>query len=168
MRISMILVLMLSLAVDASAGYRGALVRKALVNGVPVNQAVPNGTLPYVQATFNEAVYDTDGLFDAATSSFVIPAGISYARPYAQAVWSAMSPGVRQIVILRKRTGETTWSFYTGSPVIFGVMGDQPLPGIVVPVQEGDRFALFPYQDSGTTVYLSGGTGTVFGIEVWP
>jgi hypothetical protein len=39
-------------------------------------------------------------------------------------------------------------------------------PG-AIPVEPGEHYAAFPYQDSGDNLSISGGTGTVFAIQFW-
>jgi hypothetical protein len=77
---------------EAADPLRGAMVRKAPLGGQAVDQIIPNNTFnPYALLTFNQVIYDTDGAFDPSDSSFVIPAGIHFARINVEAVLDAKS-----------------------------------------------------------------------------
>lgn len=154
-----------------------ALVRKALANGVPVDQTIPNNSSgPYPVLTFDQALFDTLSAFDPTESSYVIPAGITYAEFECQVVWKANPTGLRQIVILRKsplNADPTKFEFFPGDPVSTqdannGTTTDMATatPGLIQ-VQAGERYAAFPLQQSGSPLAISGGTGTVFGAKFY-
>lgn len=152
----------------------GALVRKALSVGNPVDQPVANISIPYPVLTFNQVIYDTDSSFDPSDSSFVVPAGMNFARVWAQVVWTYNVTGLRQLVILRKsplNVDATRYEFFTADPVSTQLASsetttDQSTQG-VFPVVPGEHYAVFPMQSSGGPLTISGGTGTVFSIQFW-
>lgn len=173
-RLLSVLLAMVALSVPADAAYRGAMVRKALVNGALNNQSIPNNAVPYPVLIFNQVVYDTENCFDPSDSSFIIPAGVGYARISVQATWGNSGNGNRQLVILRKsplNVNPNAYEFFTGDPVatqVANVQTDQSTqtPG-AIPVVPGEHYAAFPYQTSGAGLDIMGGTGTVFGIQFW-
>lgn len=153
-----------------------ALVRKALNAGAPVDQIVPDTAKPYPILTFDQAVVDTMGAFNAANSSFVIPEGVALADFRAQVVWLYNPIGLRQIVILRKsplNADPSKFEFFTGGPVSTQQANTNTTTdmetGTVspVPVQAGEEYAAFPLQTSGGDLAISGGTGTVFGAKFY-
>jgi len=136
---------------EAADPLRGAMVRKALLGGQAVDQSIPNNTLnPYALLTFNQVIYDTDGAFDPSDSSFVIPAGVHFARINVQAVWRYNTKGIRQIVILRKsprNVDPNKYEFFTADPVSTQLantstttdMGAQTSD--TIPVEPGEHYA---------------------------
>jgi len=170
-----VLCALLSSPAVASDPLRGAMVRKALVNGALNNQTIPNNTFnPYAKLIFDQVVYDTESCFDPVDSAFVIPAGVSYAVIAVQATWGNSVAGNRQLVILRKsplNVNPNAYEFFTGDPVATQVANDQTDQSArtpaAIPVIAGERYAAFPYQTSGAGLVIMGGTGTVFGIQFW-
>lgn len=153
-----------------------ALVRKALNNGAAVNQTIGSSQVPYPVLTFNQVIHDNLNSFDPSDSSFVIPAGITFAEFRAQVVWLNNSSGIRQLVILRKsplNVDPTKFEFFTADPVATqeangGTTTDMETGTVgLIPVQEGERYAAFPLQTSGGPLAISGGTGTVFGAKFY-
>lgn len=153
-----------------------ALVRKALNNGAAANQPVPNNQSPYPVLTFNQVVHDNLNSFDPADSSFVIPNGINFAEFGAQVVWVNNTVGFRQLVILRKsplNADPTKFQFFTADPVATqlanpGTTTDMDTVTVgLIPVQPGERYAVFPLQTSGGSLDISGGTGTAFGAKFY-
>lgn len=153
-----------------------ALVRKALNGGVPIDQLIPNDAKPYPILTFDQAIVDTMGAFNAANSTFVIPEGITLAGFRAQVVWLYNPVGLRQIVILRKsplNVDPTKFEFFPGSPVSTQQANMRTTTDMetgtvsLVPVQAGEEYAAFPLQTSGGDLAISGGTGTVFGAKFY-
>jgi hypothetical protein len=152
------------------------LLRKALKDGVAVDQVIPNDAVPYPLLTFDQAIVDTMNAFNAANSSFVIPAGIAFAEFRAQVVWYNNPVGLRQLVILRKSPANVDpnkWEFFPASPVAtqqasVGTTTDMETGTVsLTPVQPGEEFAVFPLQMSGGDLTISGGTGTVFGAKFY-
>jgi len=156
--------------------FRGALVRKALNNGAVANQAIGNNvtTPSYDQVTFDQEVYDTDSLWNATDNCFVIPAGVSKVRFQGQIVFNHNVDGTRQILVQRKSANNTNpnaWEFFTGQPIqntraVLNTTTDPSFSSAVLPVSEGDKFALVAWQTSGVNVDISGGTGTFFAMEI--
>lgn len=150
-----------------------ALVRKAPVNGNPVDQIIPNNAQPYPVLTFDCPIEDDLAAFDPSDSSFVIPAGITHAEFRAQVVWTNNVAGIRQLVILRKRATDTTFQFFPGDPVSTqaannGTTTDMDTGTVgLIPVVPGERYAAFPLQTSGGNLTVSGGTGTLFGAKFY-
>lgn len=153
-----------------------ALVRKAIVNGAAVDQAVANNQQPYNVLTFDQVIHDNLSSFDPSDSSFVIPEGVTHAEFRAQVVWVANSTGLRQLVILRKsplNNDPTKFEFFTGDPVSTQQANTNTTTDMdtgtvgLMPVQSGERYAAFPLQTSGGSLNISGGTGTVFGAKFW-
>jgi hypothetical protein len=153
-----------------------ALVRKAIVNGAAVNQAVANNQQPYNVLTFDQVIHDNLSSFDSSDSSFVIPEGVTHAEFRAQVVWVANSTGLRQLVILRKsplNNDPTKFEFFTGDPVSTQQANTNTTTDMdtgtvgLIPVQAGERYAAYPLQTSGGSLDISGGTGTVFGAKFW-
>lgn len=155
--------------------FRGALVRKALSNGAAVNQALPsNAQNPFPVVTFDQAVYDTDNLWCLSENCFVVPAGVSKVRFQGQIVFLQLGAGTRQILVQRKSQSNTNpdaWEFFTGQPIqnteaVTGTTTDPSFASAVLPVTPGDKFALMAWQTSGSTVNISGGTGSFFAMEI--
>lgn len=151
--------------------FKGAFMRKALDNGNVVDQFLGNAVAPYQTITFNEAIYDTDGYWNSSRNCFEIPAGVSYVRFSGQAVFHTNGYGFRQILVQRSDPGSTTFKFYMGSPIhnttaIAGTTTDIAITSPITPVVEGECYALQPYQNSGSTIRISGGVGTFFAMEV--
>lgn len=145
-------------------------VRKALLNGIPVNQTIPNNQVnPYAVLTWDQVLIDEAGAFNPANNSFLVPPGFTKARFTLQAVWlQFMRPG--QLVIWRRRAGEQNFGFWdSGSPVLMVDGGDMAINvAVPLPVAEGDEFIACPWQESGGPVNISGGSGTYFAIELLP
>jgi hypothetical protein len=102
---------------------------------------------------------------------FKIPAGVSLARFIAQAVFLTNGNGFRQLLLQRKSPMGSAFEFFPGSPIqntcaVSGTTTDLSFSSAVLPVMEGECYALQPYQNSGGNVSVSGGTGTFFGMEV--
>lgn len=154
-----------------------ALVRKQLNNGAAVNQSIPNNTYnPYVLLTFNQIVHDNLSSFDALSSSFVIPTGVTFAEFRGQVVWMPNYTGLRQIVIQRKsplNVDPTKYEFFTADPVHTQMANIDTTTDMecgtsgLIPVQAGEHYALFPLQNSGGSLDISGGTGTVFAAKYY-
>lgn len=156
---------------SSAYAFEGALMRKALVNGNPVNQVIGNAVSPYQTLTFNQAIYDTGGFWNAARNCFQIPAGVSKVRFTGQAIFLFNTSGIRQLLIQKSEPGQTAFNFFMGQPImntraVTGTTTDIFVSSPVLPVVQGECYALQPYQDSGTSVPISGGGGTFFGLEV--
>lgn len=157
--------------------FRGALVRKALDNnGSVVNQPVPHGQVPYPVVTFNQVIYDSEDLWSMSENCFVIPSmpSVSKVRFTAQVVFATDIDGARQILVQRKSVNNVSpnsWEFFSGQPIQNGhaiehTTNDLSFASAVLQVVAGDKYALMPWQTSGGTLDISGGTGTFFGIEI--
>lgn len=155
--------------------FRGALVRKAVVNGAAVNQPLGNNVQnPFEVVTFNQAAYDTDSLWNATENCFVVPAGVSKVRFQGQVVFNYNVSGTRQILVQRKSANNANpnvWEFFTGQPIqntqaVSGTTTDPSFSSAVLQVSQGDKFALMAWQTSGVSVDISGGTGTFFAMEI--
>lgn len=155
--------------------FRGALVRKALNNGSVVNQSLGNNVEnPYDPVTFDQIVYDTDSLWNTNENCFIIPVGVSKIRIVGQVVFLQSGYGTRQILAQRKSTSNnnpTNWEFFIGQPIqnteaVSATTTDPSFSSAVLPVSEGDKFTMMAWQTSGSTIYISGGTGTFFAIEI--
>lgn len=148
----------------------GALVRKALINGNPVDQIISSSCSPYQTLTFNEVIYDTCDFWDQSENAFVIPWGVNFVRISGQAVFMTNGNGFRQLLVQRKSLGDMKYDFFPCSPIMNGqavasTTTDLSFSSVVLPVVQGQRFVLQPYQNSGGDVAISGGTGTFFSIE---
>lgn len=150
--------------------FRGAFMRKALSGGAPVDQIYANNAAPYPLLTFNQAIYDTDGFWNAARQCFVIPKGISKIQLTGQVVINTNNVGLRQLLIQKSEPGSTFFDFFTGSPIhntmaVTGTTTDIAVTSAWLPVVEGEGYALLPLQSSGGDLGISGGIGTFFAIE---
>lgn len=151
--------------------FDGALMFKALNGGNPVDQYIANATAPYQTLTFNSAAYDTGSYWNSSRNCFQIPAGVSKVQFSAQAVFMTNNVGLRQLLIQRSSPGSTTFAFFPGVPIhntmaVTGTTTDIAFTSAVLPVTEGECYALQPYQDSGSSLAVSGGGGTWFAMEV--
>lgn len=154
--------------------FRGALVRKAVDGDQAVNQPLGNDVVPFTVVTFNQDVYDTDGLWDAQENCFVVPVGVSKVRLQGQIVFLQKGGGTRQILVQRKSINNknpSVWEFFTGQPIqnteaVSGTTTDPSFSSVVLTVTPGDKFALMAWQTSGETIQISGGTGTFFALEI--
>lgn len=170
--LALVLSLLLSCNFAVADPLRGAMVRKALVNGALNNQSIPNNMYnPYAKLIVDQVIYDTENCFDPLDSSFIVPVGVSYAIIAVQVTWGNSTAGNRQLVILRKsplNVNPNAYEFFTGDPVATQVANDQTDQSartpVAIPVIAGERYAAFPYQTSGGNLVIMGGTGTIFGI----
>ncbi len=149
----------------------GALMRKALAGGNPVDQLIANCASPYQTVTFNKAIYDTGNYWNPVKNAFQIPPGVNFVRFVGQVVFLRNGNGLRQLLVQRSEPGSSFFDWFEGSPIhnttaVAGTTTDIALSSAILPVREGECYALQPYQDSGTIVGISGGTGTFFGMEV--
>lgn len=171
MRLITLVLFSIMLGVTSAQAFEGALMRKALVNGNPVDQVIGNAVSPYQTLTFNQAIYDTGGFWNSARNCFEIPSGVSKIRLTGQAVFLYNVSGIRQLLVQKSEPGQTTFNFFMGQPIVntravTGTTTDIHLSSSVLPVVQGECYALQPYQDSGASVPISGGGGTDFGLEV--
>lgn len=147
--------------------FRGALVYKT------TDQPIPNST--NADLTYDTVVYDIGGLFDHATSRFVIPAGVSKVKLKAQIIWANNAAGLRQTVIKKNFVaGDLSTGWYPGVPASTipanpNTTTDVSAMTPVLEVVEGDYFLVegFYYTGaSGATITARGSVGTWFSIEV--
>lgn len=164
-------VLALFFSVTSAFALEGALMFKALSGGNPVDQVISNAASPYQTLTFNSAAYDTGGFWNSTRNCFEIPAGVAKIRLTGQAIFLYNTSGIRQLLVQRSAPGQTTFTFFPGQPIlntraVTGTTTDIFVSSPALPVTEGECYALQPYQDSGSSVSISGGGGTFFGLEV--
>lgn len=134
-------------------------------NQGPKNAAATLLTDVYYTAPFNTPVYDVGGWLDAAQSRLVVPAGVSYVRVIASAVWMGTPGGIRQLVIAKN--GQFCKGIGPDNlvPVPYTTT-DHVAVSHPLQVEEGDFFTVHPfYQGASQTLCLLKSTGTCFSIE---
>src|SRR5262249_12673237 len=132
---------------------------------------------PYPVVTFDQVLYDTDNLWSVLENCFVIPPtwllGVKV-RFVGQVVFTQNSNGARQILVQRKsrsNANSNVWEIFSGQPIqntgaIAPTTTDVSFSSAVLQALPGDKYALMPWQTSGITIDISGGTGTFFAIEI--
>jgi hypothetical protein len=161
-------------ATSPQAEFRGALVYKS------AEQVVTPGIPGIAQITFDQVLYDTCGCWDGHRNRFVIPAGVTFVRLNAQAIFQhgekpTGASNVRQIVI--KKNFETLDNWYYGRPgwavgqvpTHIATTVDVHASGPVLPVRAGDTFLVDAFVWDGPEshpVKILGINGTWFAIEI--
>lgn len=157
--------------VSVEAHAEGALMFKSMQDGRPTDQVVQSNATPYQTVTFDSAAYDTGSYWNSERNCFQIPAGVKFAKFTGQAVFLTNGAGLRQLLVQRSDPGRTDFHFFPGVPIhntpaVITTTTDISISSVILPVTEGECYALQPYQDSGLPVAISGAGGTFFAMEV--
>jgi hypothetical protein len=150
----------------ATAGFRGAFVHK----GPGEEQAVPGSFFKGVweRVKFGTVAYDTDHLWNAERSEFVIPEGVHFVRLAGQIVFSHGTVGARQTLITKNGALFDGYAAQNSNATM-GTTPDMNVVTAVLPVNAGDTFQLQAWQlqtEDDPTLNIYGNGGTWFSIEV--
>lgn len=163
---STIAALLCLVAVEAHAEFRGAFVHK----GPGEEQAVPGSFFKGVweKVKFGTVAYDTDHLWNAERSEFVIPEGVHFVRLAGQIVFSHGTVGARQTLITKNGALFDGYAAQNSNATM-GTTPDMNVVTAVLPVKAGDTFQLQAWQvqtEDDPTLNIYGNGGTWFSIEV--